>query len=50
MQQQAIAEIHLLQGLVHYLSVERNPLAPTPDALLHVVRRRLTTFKQRFQC
>lgn len=48
-QHQAIAETHMLQGLVRHLSVERNPLAPTPDALLHVVRRRLTTFRQLFQ-
>lgn len=47
-QHQAIAEIHMLQGVVRHLSAGRNPLAPTPDALLYVVRRRLTTLKQVF--
>lgn len=47
-QHQAIAEIHMLLGVVRHLSAGRNPLAPTPDALLHVVRRRLTTLKQVF--
>jgi GAF domain-containing protein len=49
-QRQAIAEIHALGGVVRHLSAERDPLAPTPDALLHVVRRRLAALKQVFEC
>lgn len=47
-QHQAIEEVQILKGVVRHLSAGHEQLVPTPDALLHVVRRRLAALKQVF--
>lgn len=47
-QHEAIAQVHILLGVVRHLSAGHAQPVPTPDALLHVVRRRLAALKQVF--
>lgn len=47
-QHQALAEVHSLAGVVRHLRAGHEPVVPTPDALLHVVQRRLAALKHVF--
>lgn len=47
-QRQALEEVHSLAGLVRHLRAGPEQAVPMPDALLHVVRRRLAALKQVF--